>query len=134
MAFASIVEIANRNMRRGMPTTESKLIISKHNNKAGPRLAFYIGRFIAEKAGLIKGDSVDILWDKDTGEGIIRRDNKNGKTVSFNKQGRGVVLIAWHEGMPPLPTTVILEAHGIEYKHHEILFDFPQGNGDPHGV
>jgi len=133
MPFTSIVELS-RVKGTKVPKSQTKLVMSGHNRKDGSKnIVFFIGKYVMEQAGIIKGDRVDVLYDAATNEGILRRDNNGGRTVSFNKQGRGVVSFKWVEGMPVLPTGPT-PMSGLDYKDNEILFDFPQGNGDPHGV
>ena len=101
-----------------------------HKNHKGDEikyLLFHIGHFIMKDAGIRIGDTVDFLFDLDSGEGIIRRSD-TGKIVrkaAKNKTGRGSVRFRVWDGIPCPKRHSVLTGVDVS-KDLEIWFDLPE--------
>ena len=126
MAMQSMAELSGR--PKGS-TTDDKVQITRQINRGATKLAFYIGSNIRVQCGMEAGHKLDVLWDDKTKKGaIIIADG--GKSLTVLRNGRGVLVFTWREGMPiPEKAEGPIEVDNlqIESKDQEIHFTFPEG-------
>lgn len=146
MAFMSISAIAEnekgkKNYRRGPITANRKYLVIGSNSggkdKYGTERTAIVCRIsapLAKEARIIHGDRVDLLIDKESGLGLLRRISSGGyaatatgKPLKEIKQGEyyGItVKITYYAGMPKFGSTT--ECDNVNVSDEGILFDLPK--------
>jgi hypothetical protein len=112
--FVSIADLCeNRKSHFGRPTYSKDDVVfatdysgSKHGERYAMRVSIPVA--VAKRARIIPGDRVDVLFDKDSREGLVKRVNSGGwKLCETGKGGsRLYVKVSFVHGMPSVVSPV----------------------------
>jgi hypothetical protein len=113
----------------------SRIITLKNKGKkTPPPTSFYIGTKLTKKARFILGDKLDVLYDKESGLGLIKRmlPTQRGNTLTHSGQKKGHTCSAYgltvgpkYFDFPYTESTINLE--NVTIDDEGILFSWPKG-------
>ena len=100
MPFKSILGISKCHGHANAETIKKSVFITIHRNKSNrQQLCVTIGNDVLDEHGLLPGDRVDILFDDDHREMMIKKDI-NGYTLSKDSRFAVSARATWRDGMP----------------------------------
>ena len=119
----SIAEI-NRQKRQIWHTSrkDDDLLFSTVKSSGGYTITFTLYPGVLRKSGLQKGDKVDLLFDSNTGEGLIKKAKYGNKITNIGS--RPCVCFKWRLGLPSINN--ITEVNNVSIKNGVIHFSFPR--------
>ena len=133
MAFVSALSIISErrktSSRTGPRPSEDAVVLATDLSKRGDAFSFSVrltlSKKIVSEARLIPGDCVDVLFDRESNRGLIKRvkDGCGWKlTAAHQKAARLNVKFTWVEGLPTFKHSVGVDAVVTD---EGVLFDIP---------
>lgn len=139
MAFVNLSELSSLGRDNKQFRGEYDLLITvaskdRKNKKGDLAIVFHIGPKLSRQYRIIRGDRVNVLFDKESRTGLIKRTTGKGQKIggpTDGKRGALRVQLTFKPEMgiyPPeegiFPETVTINDEGI-------LFDVPESALDP---
>ncbi len=128
MGFESV--LSNGRMYSGSRTKKNGMSYATYKNKNKgdySSAVFVIGTDTLKKARIVIGDRLDILYDKESGRGLLRRVLEGGRKVSKASSGStAVISTKMNSNFPIVPH--ITEIKSVSICDDGIVFDWPTGS------
>lgn len=129
MGFKSVQEITGISSVRQRSDALLSMSTDKNGGSAsGFTLRLSMSDKLMQDARILRGDKVEVLFDIENRQGLIRRVTTGGWKVSGTPtkttNGRGIVQLTWVQGLPSVEATS--PCGRVKVTDMGIIFDLPE--------